>query len=276
MVFTIWHPFNMQLHSTLMCVLPCRPDDDFLVTQVVRDRDGHIVAEDRPGTGRTFTGGAAVILDYAAFRDAIAIAQCGLVETQVRSASRLQSEPVLYYMGAGTLGSVVYNPPSVMNEGGRLYRYRGFSLHPTQDWVVESGLVVINVSSDPHFSETARLVYEVCGRKGNRLIGDSIAVPPFGTRWVTIGSDQAATEDPLVTMFSESEGPALMSFVYTAARGGGFAIDHTFQPVSQKLYGEDMSSDLGHRYRRLRSRLVRALRYRVGRVDRQPLLRIPV
>jgi len=275
MVFTIWHPFNMHLHSKLMCVLPCRPDNDYLVTQVVRDRDGHIVAENRPGTGRTFTGCAAVILDYAAFCDAIAVAQCGVVETQVRSASLLQSEPVLYYMGAGALGSVVFNHPPVVNEGGRSYRYRGFSLHPTQDWVVESGLVVINVSTDPHFSRTASLMYEVCGRKGDRLSRDSIVIPPFGTRWVTVDRDQAAPGDSLVTMFSESEGPALMSFVYTAARGGGFAIDHTFQPVSQKLYGEDMSSGLGHRYRRVRTRLVRALRYRMGRVDRQPFLRIP-
>jgi len=275
MLTKIWHPFNLTCHARLMCVIPCLKDDTYHVTQRLRDSDGQVLAEQQLEGGRPITGVETMLLDYRGFIGDLSRARTGLVETEVASREKIPTEPVLYYMGPNTFSSVIYAPPPAVNEGRRDYRYRGFSFHPTFDWIADSGLLLINISTDPKFSRSAHVNYEVVDRRGQRLTNGSVTVPPFGTRW--LGVEWAAVHErgAVVTMFSESEGPALLSFIYAVSGDHSFSIDHTVQPLSQRAYGEDVSPDARHRYERWRTRLRTALRYRLHRVDRDPLLRIP-
>jgi hypothetical protein len=275
MLTKIWHPFNLAYHARLKCVIPCLKDDTYLVTQRLRDADGHILAEQQLEGGRPMTGIETMLLDYRGFAGDLSRARTGLIETEVASGVKIPTEPVLSYMGPNTFSSVIYAPPPVVNEGRRDYRYRGFSFHPTFDWIADSGLLLINISTDPKFSRSAHVNYQTVDRQGQQLTSGSVTVPPFGTRW--LGLEWTAVQDrgAVVTMFSDSDGPALLSFLYAVSRDDSFSIDHTVQPLSQRAYGEDVSTDIRHRYQRWRTRVTTALRYRLHRVDRRRLLRIP-
>lgn len=267
-ITTHWLPYHLQLHSGLRSLQPCNPSGRYVVLLRARDAKGEILQEHRLNHGDPITGASYLHLDFSVLEASMTKAVAGLVEATFSSEEPFAADGYNYYIGLRGFTLFANGPQLAFNQSNKPHRYRGFSVHLIDPAVQTCGLVLMNVSTDLHYSRAASFQYEVLDKKGEIVQAGSREILPFGTCWLPIEESVLRNhKETMVTMFGRCEGSALISLIYNASEGGGIGIDHTAPAVFQSAYGEDMTPGLRHRYLRMRERLNRKMRYCLNRFE---------
>lgn len=267
-----WLPFNFQIHEGMRTVLRCDEGQRYMVLLRARDEQGRVFKEHVWNDGEPLQGVASIELDHAFLQPSIRDGQKGLIETILLSDRPYKKDRYHYYLRGGGFTHVVYTPPSSINHSGRPHRYHGFSVHFVDSTVQSCGLVLMNISTKNDYARAASYQYEIFDPSGHVVQGGRAEIAPFGTYWLALEDRLLGAASPtMYTCFGRCDGSALMSLIYTVSTDGGLGIDHTQPSVQQLNYGDRAPADLKQRYIRFRQHVSQAIRYRLNRVDENPL-----
>lgn len=261
----LWLPYHMGIHSGIRSAIPLDEEAGTVISLRAREAGGRILQERWLKAGEPITGVSSLVLDVSPLDPWMKESVTGCIEVTLISDRPCREGISNVYVSAGGFTSVLYGPLSSFNVSGKGI-YRGFSVHRVSAAVEAIGLVVVNVSSDLNYARLAPLRYEVRTPAGELLRQETVEIPPFGTRWLGLEEFNGRGEE-MLTMFGSCDSAPLLSFLYTAVKGGRMGLDHTQPPLSQWNYGEDVTPGLNQKVRRFRERLGLFRRYRTGRLD---------
>lgn len=263
----LWLPYNRQIHSGLRSVVPCNAHP-VVVSLKVRNTKGEILQEHWLNHGEPITGVSSFMLDYSVLGSCMKDSGEGLIEETFLSDEPFQGEICHYYLGRRGFTSYLDGPLVSINQSNKPHRYRAFSVHYVDDTVQSTGLLLMNVSTNPHYSQVARYHYDILNKRGEVIRSDSVEIRPFGSFWFFLDENLfKERQEPMYTLFGRCDGSGMISLIYTTLKGGGLGVDHTQPPSAQLRYGEDLNPSLRHRYIRMRERLDRRNRYRFNRFE---------
>jgi len=263
----LWQPYNIELHKELKIMMHFSPDDKFLITLNIRNSEGKILKEYKLNEGEIITGKTSLLLDFSfIFEKEMQKSVKGLVGATFVSDKCYTGEAGCYYLTNKGFTYVTSTPlPKINNNPNKSGRYRGFSVHLVDEAIKNTGLVLINISTNPNYDKSANYLYEIVDKTGKTIKKDAITIPPFGTAWIDVDiSNLIKRKQKMYTMFGNCDESSMISFLYTVMKNGCIGVDHTQPPLTQIMYGADTNSNLKGIYLKLKEKINRKIRYKLN------------